>query len=96
MGTETMNEHLAHVLHACPTCSQLCGYLGKVTKDTTSQSMTGRTVIGMTIHKGRVTTLNLEMCGTNKTLAYVAIKAGPKKPKQAEKGNLPTFPDVTS
>jgi hypothetical protein len=52
-----MNERVSQVLQACPTYSHLCGYVGKVTKDTTSQSVIGRIVVGMTAHKGKLTNI---------------------------------------
>jgi hypothetical protein len=46
--------------------------------------------------KGRVTNPEAPKVLTNRTPIYVMIEAVSQTPKQAERGNLPTFPDVTS
>jgi hypothetical protein len=58
--------------------------------------MVGKTVVGLTTCKGRVTNPKALKELTNGTPIYVAIKAVSQTPKQEERGNLPTFPDVTS
>jgi hypothetical protein len=34
------------------------------------------------------------MCGTNETPIYIVVKVISQKPKQVERGNLPTCPDA--
>jgi hypothetical protein len=91
-----VNRHLPQVLQKRPTHSHLYGYLGKVIKDTTLQSMTRQTFVGLTACKGRVTKLEASKVLTNESLVDAMIKVIPQTPKQSKRGNLPTWIDETS
>jgi hypothetical protein len=55
--------------------------------------MTEQTIVCSTGHKGMVTNPEAPKVLTNET--HVAIKMVPQTPKKIERGNLPTFPNVT-